>query len=57
MKNIKPEGEASSVDQDPAKEFKSISKVLHRERVMWKSRFSIWMMLADLTRTLANEHL
>ena len=33
MKNIKPEGEAGSVDQDAAKEFKSISKVLHRERV------------------------
>lgn len=57
MKNIKPEGEASSVNQDAAKELKSISKVLHRERVMWKSRFSIRTMLADLTRTLANEPL
>ena len=57
VKNIKPEGEAGSVDQDAAKEFKSISKVLHRERVMWKSRFSMRMMLADLTRTLANEPL
>lgn len=55
MKNIKPEGEAGSVDQDAAKEFKNTSKVLHRERVMWESRFSIQMMLAYLTRTLANE--
>ena len=55
MKNIKPEGEAGSVDQDAAKEFKNTSKVLHRERFMWESRFSLRMMLAYLTRTLANE--
>lgn len=55
MKNVKPEGEASSADQDAAKEFKNTCKVLHRERVMWKNRFSVQMRLACLTSTLGNE--
>lgn len=55
VKNVKPEGEANSADQDAAKEFKNTCEVLHRERVMWKNRFSVQMRLACLTSTLENE--
>ena len=41
MRNIKPEGEAGSVDQDAAKEFKSISKVLQRKGYVEEQVFNM----------------
>ena len=41
VRNIKPEGEAGSVDQDAAKEFKSISKVLQRKGYVEEQVFNM----------------